>query len=438
MSPSRGVTPGLAPRRAALSILERAAAGTPFEAALALGLEGLKDDDRRLAHELAAGVLRSRTELDARLQPLVHHGWTSVAPALRDILRIGAYQLTGLDRVPPHAAVSTTVALAREALGAPAARFANAILRGVNRGAAPPAPETGLAASLAARTSHPEWLVSRWLARFGETDTTALLQWNNTRPSLMLQPARATLEELQRRCREGGIDARRAPYDAGLVVSASRPQELPGFASGDFLVQDAAQAVVGRFADPPAGGLVYDACAAPGGKTIALGRQAGPVLATEVSRTRARRLAGNLRRAGSGREWAVVGSVLRPPCRPADLVLLDAPCLGTGTFARHPDARWRVSTAALTRLAEGQARMLDAAAVVVRPGGWLVYATCSLEPEENEEQVTAFLERHPVFRRDPPASFPAELLSAAGDLALLPQRHGVDGAFAARLRRITP
>jgi 16S rRNA (cytosine967-C5)-methyltransferase len=119
-------------------------------------------------------------------------------------------------------------------------------------------------------------------------------------------------------------------------------------------------------------------------------------------------------------------------------VLLDAPCLGTGTFARHPDARWRVSTAALTRLAEGQARMLDAAAVVVRPGGWLVYATCSLEPEENEEQVTAFLERHPVFRRDPPASFPAELLSAAGDLALLPQRHGVDGAFAARLRRTTP
>ncbi|MDH4131954.1 MAG: MFS transporter [Gemmatimonadota bacterium] len=436
MTPPREGTSGLAPRRAALSILERANAGTPFEAALALGLDGLRDDDRRLAHELAAGVLRNRTDLDARLQPLVHRGWASVAPALRDILRIGAYQLTGLDRVPPHAAVSTTVALAREALGDPAARFANAILRGVSGRAAPPARETDLAAALAARASHPEWLVRRWLERFGEAETEALLQWNNTRPSLVLQPVRATLEDLQRRCQEAGFGARRAPFDAGLVVSASRPRDLPGFASGDFQVQDAAQALVGRFAAPPAGGLVYDACAAPGGKAIALGRLAGRVLATEVSRQRTRRLAENLRRAGSGREWAVVGSVLSPPCRPADLVLLDAPCLGTGTFSRHPDARWRVSSPALTHLALEQARMLDAAASVVRPGGWLVYATCSLEPEENEAQVTAFLDRRPAFRRDPPTGFPAELLSAAGDLALLPQRHGMDGAFAARLRSV--
>jgi 16S rRNA (cytosine967-C5)-methyltransferase len=436
MTPARGVTPGLAPRRAALSILEQAASGAPFEEALAAGLEGLKEDDRRLAHELAAGVLRGRTELDAHLQPLVHRGWESVAPALRDILRIGAYQLTGLDRVPPHAAVSTTVALARERLGNPAARFANAILRGIGGKAAPPARETDLAASLAARASHPEWLVRRWLQRFGEAETEALLQWNNTRPSLILQPARATLEAVQQSCWDAGIGARRAPYDAGLVVSATRPQDIPGFAGGDFLVQDAAQGLVCRFADPPAGATVYDACAAPGGKTIALGRQVGRVLATERSRSRARRLAENLGRAGSGREWAVIGSVLSPPCRSADLVLLDAPCLGTGTFARHPDARWRVSSAALTHLARGQAAMLDAAAPVVRPGGWLVYATCSLEPEENEDQVTAFLERNQAFRRDPPAEFPAELLSAAGDLVLLPQRHAVDGAFASRLKKV--
>ena len=436
MTPSRGDTPGLAPRRAALSILERATAGTPFEQALVLGLEGLRDDDRRLAHELAAGVLRHRTELDARLQPLVHRGWASVAPAMRDILRIGAYQLTGLDRVPPHAAVSTTVALAREALGDPAARFANAILRGMGGRAAPPARESDLAAALAARASHPAWLVRRWLERFGEGETTALLEWNNTRPTLIVQPARATLEDLQRRCQEAGFGARRAPYDAGLMVSASRPQDLPGFATGDFQVQDSAQALVTRFAGPPSDGLLYDACAAPGGKTIALGRAARRVLAGEVNRQRARRLAENLRRAGSGREWAVVASVLSPPCRPADVVLLDAPCLGTGTFSRHPDARWRVSQMALTHLALEQAAMLDAAASVVRPGGWLVYATCSLEPEENEEQVTAFLERHPAFRRDPPEGFPQELLSARGDLVLLPQRHGIDGAFAARLRRM--
>jgi 16S rRNA (cytosine967-C5)-methyltransferase len=425
----------VAPRRAAFSILTQTAAGTPFDQALATALEGLGDDDRRLAHELAAGVLRHRSDLDARLQPLVHRGWASVTPALRDLLRIGAYQITGLDRIPPHAAVSTTVSLARDALGESAARFANAILRGLGGRAAPPARETDPALALAGRFSHPPWLVRRWLARFGEAETEALLQWNNTRPTLVLQPARAGLDELQRRCWEAGIGGRRALYDAGLAVTASRPQDLPGYTEGSFFVQDPAQALVARYAAPPPGALVYDACAAPGGKALAMGRDGIRVLAGEVSGSRATRLSRNLCRAGAKREWAVVASALAPPCKPVNLVLLDAPCLGTGTLSRHPDARWRASTAGLARLVAGQARLLDAVAPVVQSGGWLVYATCSLEPEENEAQVNAFLARWPAFRRDPPAAFPVELLSPDGDLTLLPQRHGVDGAFAARLRK---
>ncbi len=431
---TRRTPAGLPARRAAWTILRAVDEGVPFDQALDRGLAPLGDADRRLAHELAAGVLRRRTDLDARLQPLVHRGWASVPGDLRDVLRLGAYQLTALDRVPLHAAVSTTVDLARAVLGERAAKFANAILRGVGGRAAPPAEETDPAARLASLHSHPLWLVRRWLARFGPDATAQLLAWDNQRPPLTLQPARGSLDQLQRELWSGGVGARRAPYEAGLVVEGVRPAELPGYAEGHFLVQDAAQALVARFAACPPGATVYDACAAPGGKTIGVGHHAGRVLAAELRPERARRLAANLARAGSGREFVVVASAVAPPCRTADLVLLDAPCLGTGTLARHPDARWRVGPDALERLAREQERLLEAVAGVVRPGGWLVYASCSLEPEENEEQVHRFLSRHPDFSRDP-APMPDGLLTPAGDLQLLPQRHGTDGAFAARLRK---
>ena len=131
----------------------------------------------------------------------------------------------------------------------------------------------------------------------------------------------------------------------------------------------------------------------------------------------------------------MVADALHPPVASADVVLLDAPCLGTGTFARHPDARWKVSPEALGRLARRQAELLQACADVVRPGGWLVYATCSLEPEENEDQIEALLARDHRFERDPGDAVPADLRTARGDLQLLPFRHGTDGAYAARLRR---
>jgi 16S rRNA (cytosine967-C5)-methyltransferase len=426
---------GLAARRAALHALRDVRGGRPFQAALDRAVRRLGDPDRRLVHELAAGVLRGQTALDARLAPLVPRGWASVAPELQEVLRLGAFQLTALDRVPAHAAVDTSVALAKEAGGPRAGGFVNAVLRRLGQVVPSPAVAESSAAGLAAAASHPPWLVERWLARFGPAETEALLRWNNTRPMLVLQPARASAEALDRRWREAGIETRAAPFEAGLVTDRTRPQALPGYAEGHFMVQDPAQALLARFAALPAGVTVFDACAAPGGKAIALGRAAGRVVAGDASRARVRRLAENLRRAGSGREYPVVADARRPPVRPADAVLLDAPCLGTGTFARHPDARWRVTPDALGRLARRQAALLEGAATAVAPGGILLYSTCSIEPEENAEQVNRFLERHPEFHREASPRFPAELLSAEGDLAILPQRHGVDGAFAARLRR---
>jgi 16S rRNA (cytosine967-C5)-methyltransferase len=426
---------GLGPRRAAYRVLREVQAGRPFDQALDCALAGLIEPDRRLAHELAAGVLRQRTDLDARLQPLVHRGWSSVRAELRDVLRLGAYQLSTLDRIPPHAAVATAVDLARAELGEQAARFTNAILRGLGGRAAAPARSADPSAFLANRYSHPEWLVRRWVDRFGEAEAECLLQWNNRHPTLTIQPARGTLDSLQASLWTAGVGARRAPFDAGLHVENTRPAELPGYASGAFFVQDGAQQLVCRFAAAPAGAVVYDACAAPGGKTIALGRGARMVVAGEARRERVPRLVENLRRAGNGREWAVLASADTPPVRPVDVVLLDAPCLGTGSLGRHPDARWRINAGALVRLVDRQSAMLEAVSQAVRPGGWLVYATCSLEPEENEGQVNAFLDRHPEFARDGSDAVATELRTPPGDLLVLPHRHGLDGAFAARLRR---
>jgi 16S rRNA (cytosine967-C5)-methyltransferase len=396
----------------------------------------LAEPDRRLAHELAAGVLRHRSALDERLAPLVPRGWSSVAPALQDILRLGAYQLTGLDRVPAHAAVDTSVDLAKENGGARPATFVNAVLRRLARTEpAAPTPAGDDAEQLAAEHSHPVWLVRRWAELFGLPATERLLRWNNTRPRLALHPARQDLKTLAERWSAVGIEVEAAPYSAGLVTNLTRPSDLPGFGDGDFIVQDPAQALVARFADLPPGTTVYDACAAPGGKSIALGRQAKTVVAGEVSPSRASRLAENVLRAGSGREHVIVADARRPPIRRAEVVLVDAPCLGTGTFARHPDARWRVTPEALASLARLQSELLDRTSAVVPPGGLLVYSTCSLEPEENWAQVKRFLVGHPDFHREPTEAVPPDLFSPEGDLMVLPHQHGMDGAFAARLRR---
>jgi len=212
---------------------------------------------------------------------------------------------------------------------------------------------------------------------------------------------------------------------------------LPGFAEGAFIVQDPAHALVCRYAAVPRGALAYDACAAPGGKGVTLERLGARVVAGDARRDRLARLADTVRRAGVA--IPVVGAdLVAAPLAPAaaDAVLVDAPCSATGTMARHPDARWRLSPRLIGRAAARQRELLHAAAPLVRPGGLLIYATCSLEPEENGDVVNDFLQRHRGFAREPErGAVAAELLTADGDFQSLPQRHGVDGAFAARLRR---
>lgn len=438
-------TPGLAPRFAAWRILHDVRLGVPFDLALRRAVRDLEPEDRRLAHELAAGAFRQRTALDAALRPAVPRGLARVRIDTLDVLRLGAFQLLHLDRVPPHAAVQTAVGVARRLGGRRVAGFVNAVLRRLAESVESPPPasgrptdgpaERGSPEFLAATHSHPRWLVERWVGRFGPEPTARLLTWNNARPRLVIQAARWTEAELTRALRAADVAVEPAPWGSGLVVGATRPTELPGYAEGGFFVQDPSQRLVVRFFALPAGGVVYDACAAPGGKTLGLSRTAGVVLAADRRLHRARRLAESLKRAGSGRAFALVADARHPPLRAADAAVLDVPCLGTGAFARNPDARWRVTETALQRLVAQAADFLDAAAAMVSVGGLLLFATCSLEPEENEEQIGRFLDRDPRFHREPSRTVPAELITSDGDLMILPQRDAMDGAFAARLRK---
>ena len=409
--------------------------GRPFDLALDDALAGLQDADRRLAHELAAGTIRAAGVLDTAIAPYVRQGWERVPTRIRNVLRLGAYQLTALDRIPAHAAVATTVSLAREVAGDRTAGFVNAVLRRV----AEEAPRV-----VPGRASHPGWLVSRWTARYGPEDAAKLMAWNDTRPRLVTQPARWSEGEHRAQWHGAQVEFAVAPFGAGLIPDlagsrltshVSRVQDLPGYLEGGWFVQEASQSLVVRFFDIPAGSVVYDACAAPGGKTIAMGRTARLVIAADLRRDRVKRLRENLQRAGSGREHSIIADASEPPVLPLDVVVFDAPCLGTGVLARHPEARWRVNQDALGRLVTESGDLLRALAERVRPGGLLCFSTCSIEPEENEMQIEEFLRDDPRFRREPSRGMPDDLLSPAGDLTVLPQRHQMDGAYAARLRR---
>ena len=409
-------------------MLDAVRAGATFQTARDRSLPTLAERDRRLAYELAAGVLRRRAQLDRTLS------LQSVDPRLHDILRLGAYQLRALTRVPPYAAVATSVDLAREIAGEGGARYVNQALRKLTAA-------RGRVSGVGA--SHPAWLVRRWKTRFGEADANRLIAWNDRKPTLTVQPVRWEQETLARRLLEAGLGVTEAPFGAGLRLTLTpetrhlTPGVLPGFTEGAFIVQDPAHALLCRYAAIPPGTVVYDACAAPGGKATMLERSGARVVAGDARRRRLGALRETARRAGVAIRVAVA-DLLAAPFRQGAFaaVLVDAPCSATGTMAHHPDARWRVTLRTIARAAARQRALLAAAAELLRPGGILVYATCSLEPEENGDIVTDFLARHPHFVRAPAVSrVPAALLTADGDFQTLPQRDGTDGAYAARLLR---
>jgi 16S rRNA (cytosine967-C5)-methyltransferase len=390
--------------------------------------------DRALAQELAFGAVRWQSTLDWVIARKT--GGRPQKTALQILLRLGLYQLFWLDRIPDHAAVNESVQLARELGFGPQSGFVNAVLRGCLRERDSLEREL---ADLKVRDpalgySHPEWLFSRWEKRWGPDQLRALLEWNNTPPALFVRinTLKCSAETLAAQLDQEGVrfEPRSFEWVPGDLVFQlkSHPSlvTLSSFQQGMFYVQDPSTLLAVRVLAPSPGETVLDLCAAPGGKTTFIAQQMenhGTIVAEDVNPERRQLIEQNCRRLGAD------GVQIRPalPAAPElsaqfDRILVDAPCSNTGVMRRRVELRWRIQPAEIERLRRVQLDLLRQAAARLKPGGSLVYSTCSLEPDENSTVLAEFLSDHPGFRKE-------------SERELVPFVDGVDGAYVARLRK---
>jgi 16S rRNA (cytosine967-C5)-methyltransferase len=416
--------------------------------------------DAALATELTLGVLRWQRLLDVLLERHLRHPARRLDLEVHLALLLGLYQLRFLERVPPHAAVSESVELVKHARKRSAAALVNAVLRRAASEARTPVDKLaslfplGLSATErnAVLFSHPTWLVERWALRFGEEYARALLEADNHPPRLccaVLAPndPSAVAESLHAEGLEVG--AGRWLHSA-LTLSGGNPNATQAFRLGRVLLQDEASQMVAHLLDVRPGQRVLDLCAAPGGKTTLLARAAAPdgeVIAADLHAQRLRSMRQQLVRTETKNVHLVALDATRslPFARPFDRILVDAPCSGTGTLARNPEIRWRLEPADLATSRHRQAAMLAGALALLAPGGRLVYSTCSLEPEENEDVVEEVLRQHAgvhtvtvcpalaaQLRREVAAT---NLFDRQGFFRTFPPESATDGFFAVVLER---
>jgi 16S rRNA (cytosine967-C5)-methyltransferase len=454
MPPLKNVS-GQNPRQIAVEVLRQWRPGGDFTENLlerALAQTVLSSVDRALCQELVYGVVRWQATLDWLI--VRKTDGREQKPVLRNLLRLGLYQIFWLDRIPDHAAVHETVELTRQSgLGAQAG-FVNAILRGYLR-------ETEATRKLLAELkisqpapgwSHPEWLVARWQKRWGVERTAQLLEWNDTPPKtyVRVNTLKTDAGRLVEKWREENVDYDFVRRDflgrADLLVGQDAPQRVPtdfenlvfelkshpslnslaSFRDGWFYVQDPGTLFAPRELGAQPGETVLDFCAAPGGKTTFVAqimRNEGKIVACDISEERLKLLKENCQRLGVTCVEPTLFSTFNLQPSAFNRILVDAPCSNTGVMRRRVDLRWRIQPREISRLQQTQLDLLKQAASKLRPGGVLVYSTCSLEPEENQEVVKQFLHEHKNFKLE----FERELLPFVDRL---------DGAFVARLKRL--
>ncbi|MDQ0510438.1 RsmB/NOP family class I SAM-dependent RNA methyltransferase [Ancylobacter amanitiformis] len=424
--------PGLAVRRAAAeaidAVLERA---RPLEEVIERAARGLDERDRALARMIAATVLRRLGSLRALVRSMLERALPEKARRVETLLLIGAAQILFMD-VPDHAAVATSVELAGEDQSTAGFKgLVNAVLRRIAREGRAVLPDVA---------DQPPWLIDGWANAYGAPMAQAISRALASEAALDLTVKGDAAGWAER------LGGRLLPTGTVRLAEAGNVPALPGFADGEWWVQDAAAALPARLLGAGPGQRVADLCAAPGGKTAQLAATGAEVVALDRSGPRLRRLQQNLDRLHLAAE-IVEADATSWNGGPFDAVLIDAPCSATGTIRRHPDVAWTKAPADIASLGALQARILAHAGDLVRPGGLLVFSTCSLEPEEGERQVEAFLAARPDFTRDPvrpgECGIAAEWINPQGEVRTLPVHlpdedprfAGLDGFFAARLRR---
>ena len=420
--------------------------GAWADAALAAELkrEDLSAADAALASRIVYGVLQNRMLLDRYLSEYCAQRLDHLQQPLPDILRIGAYQILFLDKVPASAAVNESVELAKESKRGAAAGLVNAVLRKLsqNKNRLPALPED-TAERLSLETSHPKWLTERMIALLGAADAEAFLRQSNALAPITAQvnPLKMTSEALLRELAGVGVEAsmHRWVPDCVELSGVGDLTTLPAFYRGELVVQDAAARLVSLVAGIRPGMRVLDVCAAPGGKAFSAAfamRDEGEVVACDLHEKKLRRIRDGAARLGLGciQTLSADGRVFRPEWADAfDAVLCDVPCSGLGVIRKKPDIRYKEPDT-LAELPDIQRAILENSARYVRPGGVLIYSTCTVFPEENEGVTDAFLEGNGSFSYE---TFDLPVGSVPGHITLWPQTHGTDGFYISKLRRNT-
>ncbi|WP_219837727.1 16S rRNA (cytosine(967)-C(5))-methyltransferase RsmB [Paenibacillus sp. R14(2021)] len=418
----------------------------------------LSRQDAGLVTELVYGTIQHQRLLDERLNGLITKGFHKLTPWVLALLRMSAYQLLLLDRIPPHAAVNEAVVIAKRRGHSGISGMVNGVLRNMERSLAELKQPIELAdpvKRIGINYSYPDWLVKRWIDSYGEEAAEQICAAGNEPPhsSLRVNPLKLSRDSALRLLAEEGYDASPSAFVAEAVVvsGGGNLAQSSGYGKGLWTLQDESSMLVADVCAPAPGMRVLDCCAAPGGKTTHLAElmgDKGEVIANDVHPHKKQLIDAQAERLGLRIVQAVTGDAMDLPQRYApesfDVVLLDAPCSGFGVIRRKPEIKWTKSEIDVAAIAEMQAELLNEAAKLVRPGGTLVYSTCTIEREENEEQVMKFLQRHESFSLD--VQWPEQViqpLSAKGAVGedfggmvqLLPQQFGSDGFFIARMRR---
>lgn len=414
-----------------------------------LGAQQLSDQDRRFVTELVYGTVKAGATLDWILEHYLSRSLKKVAPVIRNILRMGVYQLFFLSKVPASAACNQAVELTKKYGHAGTVKFVNAVLRNAARSPEKvvyPAMQDDPVRSLALRYFHPDWIVKRWIERLGAEEAEALCQINNATPPLSLRTNTLKLsrDKLLPVLAEEGVECEASRWTPEGILCYGYPAlgSLQSLQQGLFQIQDESSMLVAHVVAPRAGEFILDVCSAPGGKSThmaALMSNQGRIVAADVHEHKLALVQENAARLGIGiietkvLDATKIGDLYAGQ---ADRVLVDAPCSGLGVLRRKPDARWRKSPAMLKELPELQGQILHSAACCVKPDGILVYSTCTTEPEENTQVVDAFLQSHPEFVLEKTGNYLPQPHSAQETVQLWPQRDQVDGFFIARMKRV--
>jgi 16S rRNA (cytosine967-C5)-methyltransferase len=451
MSPKQGKLSVSPARRAAFDILRRVEAEGAYASALisTLPQSDLSREDRALAQEIALGVLRWQRSLDYFIERYSRRPVARLDLSVLSSLRMGLYQLRHLSRVPQSAAVNESVNLVKIARVASAAGMVNAVLRNAARhlDEAPGAAVDDPLERASIEVSHPPWILERWAAWAGEAESRALALANNEPPraAFRVNTLRAAADDALAHLRAQGVTARPSEYVQGAFVVESGPASAitQAVERGLIYLQDEASQLVSLLLEPEGGERILDLCAAPGSKSshiAALTEDTAWVVACDIHPHRLATLNATCRRLGVGSIDAVAldaaGEMpIAERAEKFDRVLIDAPCSGTGTLRRNPEIKWRLAPDDIPRLADLQFSLLERGAQMLASGGRLVYSTCSIEREENEDVIRRFIETGPPFRTLQPKAH-SGLITPEGFVRTFPHRHGTDGFFAAALEKI--